>query len=353
MHSSEATVSPAAISAVCISSLVVVLASTWYWKKSHPKECTKQSLKPEKWVKVGSVKKLVVYPIKSCQGVVVDKAVVTTLGLKCHNANIRDRDFMIANEIGRHVTMDKYPKMALIKVEVNEGDSITVSAPDMPSLTFTPPKLDGTNERLCRVKHDGHMKGLDCGDDVSQWFQEYLGDSTFRLCYHHINQTQRTFEPYMFKCPQFELSDMGAFHNETSYLLCSEESIGELNKRLDKESSWKNWRPTILIDQVNEPFAEVNWSFVKIGNENGILKAAVPCYRCPLTTVDPDIGVLPKDGEPLKTLRNMNLSDEFADKQLAELLKNKGIMGLRLGLYLPAGEGAVLNAGDPVYAALL
>lgn len=72
----------------------------------------------------------------------------------------------------------------------------------------------------------------------------------------------------------------GAFHNETSYLLCAEESIQELNKRLQKDSSWKNWRPTILIDQVNEAFAEVNWSFVKIGGgHKGILKTSVPCYR--------------------------------------------------------------------------
>jgi hypothetical protein len=49
----------------------------------------------------------------------------------------------------------------------------------------------------------------------------------------------------------------------------------------------------------------------------------------------------------------MNKADAVADKKLQEVLKNKGIMGLRLGLYLPAGEGAVVKVGDPVYAALL
>ncbi len=62
-------------------------------------------------------------------------------------------------------------------------------------------------------------------------------------------------------------------------MLVAEESIDELNRLLEKDSSWKNWRPTILIDQVGEPFAEVNWSFVRIGNKNGILKTAAPCYR--------------------------------------------------------------------------
>jgi uncharacterized protein YcbX len=59
----------------------------------------------------------------------------------------------------------------------------------------------------------------------------------------------------------------------------AQESIDELNERLEKKSSWKNWRPTILIDGISESFAEVNWSFVRIGKENGILKTAVPCYR--------------------------------------------------------------------------
>lgn len=49
----------------------------------------------------------------------------------------------------------------------------------------------------------------------------------------------------------------------------------------------------------------------------------------------------------------MNKTDAFADRKLAELLKNKGIMGLRLGLYLPAGEGATIKVNDPIYAALL
>ncbi len=65
--------------------------------------------------------------------------------------------------------------------------------------------------------------------------------------------------------------------------MVSQESIDELNAKLEKESSWRNWRPTILIDNVAEPFAEVNWSFVKIGQGNhAILKYAVPCYRLTL-----------------------------------------------------------------------
>jgi len=38
---------------------------------------------PQRWVQVGKLSKLIIYPIKSCPGVVVDSAVITRLGLKC------------------------------------------------------------------------------------------------------------------------------------------------------------------------------------------------------------------------------------------------------------------------------
>ncbi len=74
------------ISALCVS-FIAILTSAFLWKKSKVKQvpvaqCTNVALKPEKWVKVGTVKKLIIYPIKSCAGTVVEKGVITTLGLK-------------------------------------------------------------------------------------------------------------------------------------------------------------------------------------------------------------------------------------------------------------------------------
>ncbi|ODM93203.1 Mitochondrial amidoxime-reducing component 1 [Orchesella cincta] len=292
--------SSTAVSALCISSLAALLTSAWLWKKT---QLLKTHPKPQKWVKVGTVGKLHIYPIKSCSAVNLEKAVLTQIGLKSTETTIMDRKFMVVDETRKQVTMVKFPRMSLIKPEIGERGKMTLSAPDMPSITFTVPKPDGNNERVCRNRLDPDIKALDCGNEVAQWLQEYLGDTTLRLYFHHLNHTQRRLEPYMLKCPQFQQSDMGAFSNETAYLLLSEASVDELNKRLEKEVSHKNFRPNILISQVNEPFAEVNWSFVKIGNGNAILKACVPCKRCPLTTVDQDAGVMSKDGEPLKTLR--------------------------------------------------
>lgn len=86
-------------------------------------------------------------------------------------------------------------------------------------------------------------------------------------------------------------------------MLMSEESIADLNTKLSKEVSYRNFRPSILIEGIMEPYAEDFWSFVKIGKENGpILKTSKPCTRCRLTTVDPNTGEFDEEGDPLKTL---------------------------------------------------
>lgn len=79
------------ISALCVS-FIAILTSLFLWKKSKVQQvqvsqsqCNKVALKPEKWVKVGTVKRLIIYPIKSCAGTVVEKGVITTLGLKGAN----------------------------------------------------------------------------------------------------------------------------------------------------------------------------------------------------------------------------------------------------------------------------
>lgn len=69
------------VSVLCITS-IVVLSKTLFRKKSKP---SKAQLKPEKWVKVGTVKKLIIYPIKSCAGTFIEKGKLTTIGLECMN----------------------------------------------------------------------------------------------------------------------------------------------------------------------------------------------------------------------------------------------------------------------------
>lgn len=74
------------VTAFAVTTLVVGVGAwlTSIKKKSSPSKSEKlEKQRPEKWCLVGKIAKLIIYPIKSCQGVIVQEAVITTLGLKC------------------------------------------------------------------------------------------------------------------------------------------------------------------------------------------------------------------------------------------------------------------------------
>ena len=66
--------------AVSLSAAVVTGAvATYVWKEYISKKSLQS---PKKWIRVGTVKDLILYPIKSCKGVYVGEATATLIGLK-------------------------------------------------------------------------------------------------------------------------------------------------------------------------------------------------------------------------------------------------------------------------------
>lgn len=60
------------------------------------------------------------------------------------------------------------------------------------------------------------------------------------------------------------------------YMLLSEESVEDLNKRLEKPVPPKQFRPNIVIKGA-APYAEDSWDYVKIGDV--IFRNIKPCTR--------------------------------------------------------------------------
>jgi len=56
-----------------------------------------------------------IYPIKSCHGISLTEAAIRQRGLEC------DRRWVIVDRDGNFLTQRKWPRMALVKVDVN-GD---------------------------------------------------------------------------------------------------------------------------------------------------------------------------------------------------------------------------------------
>jgi len=129
---------------------------------------------PQKWVRVGTVTQLVIYPVKAFQGTHVDEATVTKVGLSgiiCRSCRrycskkfisymnaiilvsagnlLRDRVFMVIDHSGGYTVQMKHPKLAVIRFS-NVGNRITLSAPDAPDISFDLPVDSAENRRNCR-----------------------------------------------------------------------------------------------------------------------------------------------------------------------------------------------------------
>lgn len=65
------------VSLSCISGGLLTLAARKFFAKSLDSHKV-----PEKWLRVGTVKKVIIYPVKSCRGVELGMAAATPIGLK-------------------------------------------------------------------------------------------------------------------------------------------------------------------------------------------------------------------------------------------------------------------------------
>ncbi len=59
--------------------------------------------------------------------------------------------------------------------------------------------------------------------------------------------------------------DVAAYHDVSPLHLCTTESIDDLNAKLEKKIKVYNFRPNIIVTNVNEPYAEDCWREIEIG----------------------------------------------------------------------------------------
>lgn len=253
------------------------------------------------------VSALIYYPIKACRGFEVNETNVERMGLE------HDRRMMVVTPQGHFLTQRDYPKLALVTPSIS-GDGLTLSAPGMESLTIPILKL-GT---ICLVDiwRSKEVHAIDQGELAAGWFSDWLGTDV-RLVHLAEGYMRRINEQYA-----VHPDDHTGFADGYPILLASEESLEDLNARLDFPVPMNRFRPNIVVSGC-EPFAEDTWSRIRIGearaepgdalsvpapdhggpgSKGRSVEMAVvkPCARCLVTTIDKE--TLVKSKEPLKTL---------------------------------------------------
>lgn len=243
------------------------------------------------------------YPIKSCSGEVVESVEVGPRGGR------GDREFLVTDAAeGAFLTQREHPRLALVtprvspytspivseRESVREGGAdgavqvLSLDAPEMPHLAVN---VRGDGARRTVIVWSDRCRAVDQGDEVADWFSNYLGRPA-RLARMADDFTRRVDSRYA-----TSPTDQVGFADGYPFLIISEESLADLNRRLDPPLPMNRFRPNLVI-RGEEPFVEDRLEAFRIGGV--IFRVVKPCARCVITTTDQSTARV--GAEPLATL---------------------------------------------------
>jgi hypothetical protein len=254
---------------------------------------------------------LAVYPIKSCQGIAVDAAVVTRRGLAF------DRLWMVVDERGSLLSQRNEPKLTQITTRF-EGGNIVVSTAGGAELSVAQ-RCDGPRTGVELWRYRGEAVLHEAG---SAWFSAVLGRQASLV--HMPEDTQRSLDP-----AYGQPGDAVGFADGYPIHLTTEESLADVVARVHEPLAMGRFRPNVVVQGAESPYEEDAWHRVALGAAT--LRVVKRCGRCVVTTIDPGSGA--RGNEPLRTL--------------AGYRSDRG--SVYFGVYLaPDDVGAIVRVGDPV-----
>jgi uncharacterized protein YcbX len=230
------------------------------------------------------IKKLYIYPIKSCRGVKINNANIQKTGFKY------DRFFAIINSKNHILTARENSKLLNISSEIS-NDKLIISTYGISPISIDLSKIltDKINIKIFNDYANAKIVGQETDDWLSHTLQEKC-----RLVSIDLELLRKMKSKYNGKENDFiSFSDISPIH------LISEESLKDLNSKLKNPVTVDNFRPNILVSG-SPAYEEDNWSSVKIGNCEFEVTLRTP--RCKFTTIDPITTKVDSEQEPLRTL---------------------------------------------------
>lgn len=235
-----------------------------------------------------TIAELNVYPVKSCRGISLDTADVGPMGIRY------DRQWMFVDERGMFLAQraegrDGVEARSLCFVRTAITDSVLrLTAPDMPPLELPLEGRDGPHVDV--EVWSTSTTGIDLGPEATRWATEYLSrerPGIYRLVRMPENGRRVAATG----------DSMLAYADGYPFLVISEASLDDLNRRLPAPLPMNRFRPNIVLGGC-EPYGEDRLERMRIGTVE--FQGMTLCVRCPIPTTDQDTGERTK--EPLKTL---------------------------------------------------
>ena len=269
-----------------------------------------------------TVSKIIIYPIKSLSGVSLPLAKVTSTGFK------NDRKFMLMSYAEKKmITLREFPSLYSIKVSMINEDLLQLEneKKDQPPILI----------HLNQAYQDGPIYKVTVWDDVidvqcvdkriDEWFSEAIGIRCMlvRMIPDFFRQVDL----------RYAIKGQGVmFADGFPYLICSESSLGSLNKHLDKKVSILHFRPNIVIEN-SDPHEEKSWKSIEINSH--IFDSFKPCARCQVISIEPE---------------TMIVNEQILPFMAKNFIENKKIVfGLNACLKTNSNQDIIqINVGDIV-----
>ena len=230
-----------------------------------------------------------VYPVKSMRGYSLTASAVQPWGLE------HDRRWAVLNPDGSRISGREERRMLSLTARPETDGGVTLVAPDGSTIQVAAPEqgeLAPTSiSRLDAVRL--------APPEVHEWLSAQLSRPV-RLAWLD-DPCRRPVSPAHggLEGEPLSLADAGPL------LLTSETSLRRLNEWVAESASQEpvrmammRFRPNVVVEGVEEAFAEERWTRVRIGGVT--FRQAELCDRCMMTLLDPD--TLSQGKEPLRSL---------------------------------------------------
>jgi uncharacterized protein YcbX len=277
---------------------------------------TAQGRKPIMAQTSARISSLTRYPIKSCGGMMLERAEIDASGLR------GDRLLFLIDENGDALGQEELPRLALIKPSI-VGADLVVTAPEQSSLELV--VVDQGESR--QTKHwEDEALAIDQGDEAARWFSEYLGTPCRLMASSEIHK-RSVPEKYRHIFP----AEQSRFTAVAPILLTSEASLGDFNSRIAKPIRMNRFRQNLIVEG-SAPFHEEWWACLRIGDLE--FEKVATSERCSVTQLNQETAE--RGIEPIRTLAKYRRQPGGVDG------------GIVFGVYFrPIGPG-VLHLGDEV-----
>ncbi|KAH1040792.1 hypothetical protein AAZX31_09G002100 [Glycine max] len=250
------------------------------------------------------LKSITIYPIKSCGGFSASSWPLSNNGLT------HDREWILKSLTGEILTQKKVPEMGFIStfIDLSQG-MLFVESPRCEERLQIRLESDvyGVIEEIELYGQRYEVYSYD--NETNSWFSEAIGKTCSLLRYSSFDQDfmlNKIKGAATCRDPKNKLN----FANEAQFLLVSEESVSDLNRRLSSDVqkgiygkvmqvSASRFRPNLVVSG-GRPYAEDGWRYIRIGNK--YFSSLGGCNRCQIINLTINAGQVQKSNEPLATL---------------------------------------------------